>query len=150
MTLYCLANVRTAEQRSRMVALEDAGVCLFCPEGLGMYSATGPLFENASWLVVANDFPYAGTRQHLLLIPRAHVGDLLELDPAAREQFWDALAAARALGGASYYGLGVRNGDCAATGATIAHLHLHLLVPDPEAGDQPVRMRFSGRSTSGS
>jgi ATP adenylyltransferase len=147
MTLYCLANVRTAEQRARMVALEEAGVCLFCPDGLAAYGSS--LFENESWLVVDNDFPYAGTRRHLLLIPRAHVRDLLELDPVAREQFWEVLDAARTVSEASYYGLGVRNGECAATGGTIAHLHLHLLVPDPEATDRSLRMRFNGRSALG-
>ena len=46
----------------------------------------------------------------------------------------------------SYYGLGVRNGDCRYTGATIAHVHAHVLVGDAGAGDAPpVRMRFSSR-----
>ncbi|HEX8767353.1 MAG TPA: hypothetical protein VF714_03230, partial [Jatrophihabitans sp.] len=73
--------------------------------------------------------------------------DLLELDTAARTDFWEALGSACAAIGAEHYGIGVRNGDCAATGGTIGHLHVHLLVPDPDAAaDRPLRMRFSGRS----
>ena len=45
-----------------------------------------------------------------------------------------------------YYGLGVRNGDCKFTGATIAHVHAHVLVGDAGSADEvPVRMRFSSR-----
>ena len=133
-----------------MIALENAGVCRFCSDGLTMYGdSAGPLFESASWVVIENDFPYPGTLRHLLLIPRAHVRDLLDLSPASRSGYWEALEAARSITGRSYYGLGVRNGDCAATGATIAHLHIHFLVPDTDVHAPPVRMRFSGRSHAG-
>lgn len=147
MALYCFENARAPQQQARMQALEQAGVCLFCAEGLAAYGPPGgPVVETACWLAVDNDFPYAGSRRHLLLIPRAHVVDLMELDAAARADFWEVLGSARAAIGADHYGLGVRNGDCAATGGTIAHLHVHLLVPDPDAVDRPLRMRFSGRS----
>lgn len=146
MALYCLENARDPEQQARMLALEEAGVCLFCPEGLAAYgSRSEPVVRTPSWLAVDNDFPYAGARRHLLLIPRRHVVDLAELDAAARAGFWDALDSARAATGADHYGVGIRSGNCAATGGTIAHLHVHFLVPDPGAVDQPLRMRFSGR-----
>jgi diadenosine tetraphosphate (Ap4A) HIT family hydrolase len=146
MALYCLQNARAPEQQARMRALEQAGVCLFCPDGLAAYgSYDKPVVETASWLAVDNDFPYAGARRHLLLIPRAHVVDLTELDDAARADFWAVLDSARIATGAGPYGVGIRSGDCAATGGTIAHLHVHFLVPDPDAVDQPLRMRFSGR-----
>jgi diadenosine tetraphosphate (Ap4A) HIT family hydrolase len=146
MALYCIQNARAPEQQARMRTLEQAGVCLFCAEGLATYGPPGgPVIETASWLAVDNDFPYAGARRHLLLIPRAHVVDLVELDAAARTDFWEVLGSVRTAIGADPYGIGVRNGDCAATGGTIAHLHLHLMVPDPDAVDRPLRMRFSGR-----
>jgi diadenosine tetraphosphate (Ap4A) HIT family hydrolase len=45
-----------------------------------------------------------------------------------------------------HYGLGVRNGNCSFTGATIAHVHAHILVGDPSLEPEvPVRMRFSSR-----
>jgi ATP adenylyltransferase len=148
MALYCLQNARGPEQQARMRELEAAGVCLFCPDGLAAYgSQDRPVAETAAWLAVDNDFPYAGARRHLLLIPRAHVVDLGELDVDARADFWTVLDGVRAATGAEDYGVGIRSGDCAATGGTIAHLHVHFLVPDSEAGDesQPLRMRFSGR-----
>jgi len=45
--------------------------------------------------------------------------------------------------GLGHYGLGVRNGNCSFTGATIAHVHAHVLVGPEDGSAPPVRMRFS-------
>jgi ATP adenylyltransferase len=139
-----MENFRSAEQLAEMRRLEAAGVCLFCPDELGRHAGAAGFLHTRHWTVLPNDFPYAGTSLHLLLVPRQHAGDLLDLDAAAQADFFTALAAARERYGLGYYGLGVRNGDCRYTGATIAHLHAHVLVapPEPEA---VVRMRFSSR-----
>jgi ATP adenylyltransferase len=139
-----MENYRTAEQLTEMERLEAAGVCLFCPGELGRHAGAAAFLETEHWTVMPNDFPYAGTSLHLLLLPRAHVSDMLELSPAAQADFFAALAAAREHYGFGHYGLGVRNGDCRYTGATIVHLHAHVVVapPEPEA---VVRMRFSAQ-----
>jgi ATP adenylyltransferase len=141
-SLYCLENYRTDDQLARMRELEAAGVCLFCPDELGRHPGAAGFLHTGHWTVLPNDFPYAGTRLHLLLVPRAHVADLLDLDPAGRADFFAALDAARERFGFGHYGLGVRNGDCRYTGATIAHLHAHVVVAPPEP-ETAVRMRFS-------
>jgi diadenosine tetraphosphate (Ap4A) HIT family hydrolase len=80
-----------------------------------------------------------------LLVPHQHAGDLLELGDEVRADFWVALAAVAEASGLRHYGLGIRNGDCRFTGATIKHVHAHVLVGSPESGAPPVRMRFSSR-----
>jgi len=80
-----------------------------------------------------------------LLVPHHHAGDLLELSDEVRSDFWVALAATAEACGVRHYGLGVRNGDCRFTGATIAHVHAHVLVGSDDPGAPPVRMRFSSR-----
>jgi ATP adenylyltransferase len=139
-----MENFRTAEQLAEMQRLEAAGVCLFCPAELERHAGAAAFLRTEHWTVMPNDFPYAGTSLHLMLIPRQHAGDLLELGAAAQADFFTALAAAREHYGFGHYGLGVRNGDCRYTGATIAHLHAHVVVapPEPEA---VVRMRFSAQ-----
>jgi ATP adenylyltransferase len=139
-----MENARTAEQLAEMQRLEAAGVCLFCPGELDRHAGAAAFLRTDHWTVMPNDFPYAGTSLHLMLIPRRHAGDLLELGAAAQADFFTALAAARAHYGFGHYGLGVRNGDCRYTGATIAHVHAHVVVapPEPEA---VVRMRFSAQ-----
>jgi ATP adenylyltransferase len=143
---YCLENYRTAEQLADMRQLEAQGVCLFCPAGLSSHARQQILFRTRHWTVTPNAFPYPGTVVHLLLVPQQHAADLLDLDEDVRQDFWAALAAVRDRYELRYYGLGIRNGDCRFTGATIRHVHAHVLVgdPDPDHG-AVVRMRFSSR-----
>ena len=146
MSYYCFENHRTAEQLADMRQLEAQGLCLFCPDGLARHSRQQILFQTRHWSVTPNAFPYPGTRLHLLLVPGQHAADLLDLDEAVRQDFWAALGAVRDRYELSYYGLGVRNGDCRFTGATVRHVHAHVLVgaADPRHTDV-VRMRFSSR-----
>lgn len=139
-------NYRTDEQLQEMRRLEAAGICLFCPAALREHDRQRAAFETRHWLVTPNAFPYRGTRLHLLVVPHQHVNDILDLDEEARGDFWTALAAIRERFGLDHYGLGVRNGNCSFTGATIAHVHAHVLVGDPDLDPEvPVRMRFSSR-----
>jgi diadenosine tetraphosphate (Ap4A) HIT family hydrolase len=146
LSLYCTDNYRTAEQLAEMERLEAAGICLFCPDSLREHARQRVILETAHWSVTPNAFPYAGTKLHLLVVPRRHVNDMLDLDGAALSDFWTALRWIREEFGLGYYGLGVRNGNCSFTGATIAHVHAHVLVGDPDAAPEiPVRMKFSSR-----
>jgi ATP adenylyltransferase len=139
-------NHRTAEQLAEMQRLQADGVCLFCPDVLREHGRQRVLTRTRHWTITPNEFPYAGTALHLLLVPHQHVGDLLDLDPGAQADLFTALAWVRDRYELTYYGLGVRNGDCRYNGATISHLHAHVLVGDPAAEPQvPVRMRFSSR-----
>lgn len=142
--LYHLANSRSAEQSAEMQRLEEAGVCLFCPDALAANPDHPALHRTTWWTVTRNRFPYANTRLHLLLLPTAHVRDLVDLPAAAQAEFWDVLAWVREHFELTFYGLGVRCGDCAATGGTIHHVHVHVVVGDVDDPEhQPVRMKLS-------
>ena len=145
MSLYCFENVRTPEQRAEMARLDAAGICLFCPEHLTSHPQQRILLSTGHWSVTPNEFPYEGTSLHVLLVPDQHARDLLELSDEVRSDFWVALAATAKAYGVRHYGLGVRTGDCHLTGATIAHVHAHVLVGSGDPGAPPVRMRFSAR-----
>src|SRR5580693_9040418 len=143
LSLYCTDNYRTQEQLAEMRRLEAAGICLFCPETLREHARHEVILETPHWAVTPNAFPYAGTRQH--------VNDMLDLDDAALADFWGVLRTVREEYGLGHYGLGVRNGNCSFTGATIAHVHAHVLVGDRDLDPEvPVRMKFSSRPLSGS
>jgi len=146
LTLYCTDNYRHEEQLAEMQRLEAAGICLFCPDSLRAHARQGVLFETKHWAVTPNAYPYRGTSLHLLVVPHQHVNDMLDLDDEAGADFWAALRLIRDQFELAHYGLGVRNGDCRFTGATIVHVHAHVLVGDPAADPEaPVRMRFSSR-----
>lgn len=146
MSLYYLGNYRTAEQLADMRALEAAGVCLFCPQHLAKDKRRHTLHRTSLWTVTPNEFPYAGTRLHLLLIPDEHVTDLLDLSPEAQQDFWVAMRWIRDHHGLTFYSMAARNGDCEYTGATVRHVHVHLLQGDvDDPGHQPVRTKLSSR-----
>jgi ATP adenylyltransferase len=139
-----MENSRTAEQLAEMQRLEAAELCLFCPQALREHATQQILWETEHWIITPNEFPYQGTSLHLLVVPQQHVGDVLDLDVAAQADFWTALASVRERYDLTYYGLGMRNGDCRYTGATIAHVHAHVMVGNPEvAAMTPIRMRLS-------
>jgi ATP adenylyltransferase len=144
--LYYLGNHRSPEQLAEMVRLESGGICLFCPEHLANDVAHPTLLATEHWSVTPNRYPYKGTRLHLLLIPREHVTDMIDLSAEARADFWVALGRVRDHYALTYYGLGARNGDCRFTGGTVQHLHIHLAVGDVDDPEhQPVRMKLSSR-----
>ncbi len=115
---------------------------MFCTEPPG-----APVeVEAQHWVVMHNDFPYAGTRLHLLIAPRRHVTDLLDLQDEELAEFWEVARALRQLYQLTYYGLGARCGDCRFTGGTIAHVHAHLIVGSvDDPGHTPVRLKLSSR-----
>jgi len=146
LSLYCTDNYRTDEQLEEMRRLEAAGICLFCPAALREHARQRVTFETRHWAVTPNAFPYQGTRLHLLVVPHQHANDMLDLDDEALADFWAVLRQVRERFDLGHYGLGVRNGNCSFTGATIAHVHAHVLVGDPALDPEvPVRMRFSSR-----
>lgn len=142
MKLYYPKNYRTQEQLAQMNELEAAGICLFCPEHLPNYRPV--LHRTAHWSLVANQYPYRGARLHFLLLPDEHVTDIVDLTAAAQADFFVALRWARDEHDMQFYGLAARNGDCAFTGGTIRHVHLHMLQGSPdEAEFVPVRVKLS-------
>jgi ATP adenylyltransferase len=142
MSLYYTGNYRTEEQLAQMLALEAAGICIFCPEHLPNHRPI--VHKTALWTVTTNRFPYRGTQLHYLLLPDEHVDDLVDLTPESQVDFWTALRWARDHHGLTYYGLASRNGDCAFTGATIRHVHVHLVQGDVENPEHtPIRVKLS-------
>jgi diadenosine tetraphosphate (Ap4A) HIT family hydrolase len=146
MSLYHLGNARTDEQRADMMRLEAAGACIFCPEHLEADPDQRVLHRTARWTVTPNEFPYANTRLHLLLVPDEHVTDIADLSAEAQQDFWVVLRWVKDHCGLSFYGLAARNGDCEYTGGTVRHVHIHVVQGDVDNPDhQPVRTRLSSR-----
>jgi ATP adenylyltransferase len=141
MSLYHLGNSRGDAQSAYMRQLAADGVCIFCPDHLAADPGQEILHRTGHWTVTPNRFPYASTRLHLMLVPHEHVTDLLDLTAPAQRDFWSTLDWVRQTYGLSYYGLGARNGDPRFTGGTIAHVHVHVIVGDPDG--EPVRFKVS-------
>lgn len=129
-----LAHSRTTEQKAVMHQIVKDGVCPFCQEHLLTYHTKPVLKKGAHWLVTENGFPYDGARVHLLFIHIEHI----TLPPTDGEQLvelFDLLTWARneyhILGGT----LVMRFGETKYNGASVDHLHAHLVVGDADNPD---------------
>jgi diadenosine tetraphosphate (Ap4A) HIT family hydrolase len=113
--------------------IKEVGVCPFCPENFRWH--TKPILKRAGdWFITKNFNPYKNTRYHFLAIKKTHKERLEEL--SARD--WKELSILlswtikkfKLKGG----GLAMRFGDTALTGATVCHIHAHLIVPKLQRG----------------
>lgn len=144
--LYVLEAARGAQQRARMQRLEAAGICVFCRDELSPEQRELVELEGEHWYVRRNDFPYAGTLAHYLIVTRRHVTAFTQLPDAAGAELWSIrrwLAAQHAPRATATV---ERSGEPALNGSSVAHLHTHFVVlgPDPAA---TVRFRVSARAT---
>lgn len=141
-SLYLMEHARTDEQRAHMEALERAGICVFCREHFAEHHREPIEHEGQHWYVTKNDFPYAGTNAHYLIVPHAHVRAFDELPDAAGAELWairrdlkkrlDPVAEATV----------ERSGDMRYNGGSVAHFHVHFVALDPEPA-KTVRFRVS-------
>lgn len=123
-----LAHSRNLEQRRVLVKIIDDKVCPFCPLHLKRYHKKPILKKGKHWLVTSNQWPYKGSRHHFLIIHRGHVNSLSKISRVAaveliKQTSW--LEGKYNLHGGA---LLLRFGDTDLTGATVTHLHAHLIV----------------------
>lgn len=115
--------------------IESGGKCPFCKPNFKWHKKP-ILKKNNGWRITESSWPYKNTGLHLLLIPEVHKESLSDLtleDLTAVQALanW-AMKHFKILGG----GLVVRFGDTSYTGATVQHLHFHLIVPKKIKGDK--------------
>lgn len=138
--LYNHSAARTDEQRAEMERLESARECHFCSsERLGEI-----LLESAHWFVVKNTFPYANTALHLLVVPKKHYLTSSEMPSEFKQSYLEMVAEIEAHFQLEAYSQFMRVGTMTRTGASIAHLHAHIIVGDSDAPDfEPVRVKLA-------
>ena len=113
--------------------IADEAKCPFCPDNF-RYHKKPILKRSGHWFLTPSTWPYKDTKHHLLIIGTQHKEQLSELTPAD----WRAIAslATHAIkkfkipGGA----ITMRFGETAYTGASVCHLHAHLIVPKLKPG----------------
>lgn len=146
-SLVNLDNARLEEQRQTMEEIMTEGNCPFCMDQVLKWHKEPMLRSGNYWLLTTNQWPYEEAATHLLLIAKVHAERLAELPPAAGEELIGMVQWAEQKFGSQGGGLAMRFGDTALNGATVAHLHVHFLLPrHPESpGFQPIRFRIGGR-----
>ncbi|MDO8211193.1 HIT family protein [Conexibacter sp. CPCC 206217] len=141
--LYHLPAARGGAQRERMAQLEAAGICIFCAEH--RHEHPQPVEHvGEHWWVTQNAFPYAGTLAHYLIVAVPHVASFDELPDAAGAELWALKRMLKARLAPLATATVERSGDMRLNGGSVAHLHTHFVVLDPEPA-ATVRFRVSPR-----
>lgn len=113
--------------------------CLFCKIISGELPSTR-VFEDERSVAFMDINP--GTRGHLLVVPRMHAIDLLEIDPddlAAVVQAGQAMARLQ-IERLGADGVNLLNSCRAAAWQTVFHFHLHVI---PRYLDDPLRLPYT-------
>ena len=111
--------------------IANDGVCPFCSEHLAKYHKK-PLENKVFWTITDNMYPYKPSKHHRLIIHREHIAHIDQVSPPAwhelMEIFIKEVAERKITGGT----LIMRFGDTKFTGASVSHLHAHIVQSDPD------------------
>lgn len=109
-----------------LLDFERRGECPFCSKNFKLEV----LKKIGKWQLVERSWKGENTKRHFLIIGEEHKTNLTEMSPAdwisINSLIRRAVKKYRISGG----GLAVRFGDTDCSGATISHLHFHLIVPN--------------------
>jgi diadenosine tetraphosphate (Ap4A) HIT family hydrolase len=142
--LYHVQAARSEAQRQYMRRLEEAGICVFCPEHFAEHHREPVEQAGEHWYVTRNDFPYPGTREHFLIVPHRHVSSFDELPDEAGAELWALKRVLKQRLAPLALATVERSGDMRHNGGSVAHLHVHFVVLDA-APTEVVRFRVSAK-----
>ena len=113
---------------STLKEIAQEGVCPFCPKTMRWH--TKPILKRyRGWLITENLNVYPNAQYHFLVIGESHkehLGALTLRDWSAITYLFSwAIKRFKIKGGA----IAMRFGEPAYTGATVHHLHAHLIMP---------------------
>lgn len=134
---------KSEDYKEILNAIEKTAKCPFCKENF-KYHRKKILRSEKGWVITESSWPYKNTRFHFLIIPEEHRESFEELnsaDFAALSELvkW-AIKKYKLKGG----GLALRFGDSLYTGATVCHLHFHLMVPMTDKKRKSAKVVYFG------
>lgn len=123
-----IKNARKGEYKQVIEEILKKGKCPFCPENF-LYHKKPILKRKKHWFLTKDSWPYKNSKHHFLIIGKRHKEKFSQL---TKEDFQEvselanwAIAKYKIKGGA----VCVRFGDTNFTGASVSHLHFHILSP---------------------
>jgi ATP adenylyltransferase len=123
-----LENARFPEQLNQMEDLAKKGICPFCRKDFEIHHKEPVLREGKNWLVTKNDYPYEGSKLHLLLVYKKHVDSIEKISEKGITELFNHIKWIRKefkIPGGAFV---MRFGDIHYNGASIYHLHAHVIA----------------------
>lgn len=127
-----LSNARKEEQTTVMQKIMEDGVCPFCEEHFLTYHPKPIIFKTDNWIVTENAWPYDMTKNHILCVYRTHATHTNEIDTQGWSEIGEIMKRLETKKSLGYGTMLMRFGDTTHTGATVSHLHFHLVQPNTE------------------
>lgn len=139
-----MSNARFDDQREVMEDIERNQECPFCSENLDKYHKEEILRRGTHWILTRNQWPYKNTDTHLLAITAYHAEKLSDLREGSFDELQGHMVWAEEEFHVEAGGIAMRFGNTASNGATVSHLHMHMIVPSADKpADEKVRFKIS-------
>lgn len=106
----------------------EAGICPFCPEHF-LWHPWPILRRSGDWIITRSGWPYENTAHHFLIIGDKHLIADIDMSDADDLHVKNLTRWAVDWYGLKGWGRIARSGDTDHTGATVQHLHFHLIEP---------------------
>jgi diadenosine tetraphosphate (Ap4A) HIT family hydrolase len=139
-----MKNTRHDEQRRVMEDIVENEECPFCPENIAKYHKQKTLRKGKHWTITKNQWPYKYTDVHLLAIANYHAEKLSDLKKGAFDELQEHMVWAEKEFKIITGGVAMRFGDTSNNGASVSHIHVHLIVPSADKpADEKVKFKIS-------
>lgn len=123
-----IKNARQGEYKKVIETIATTGKCPFCKENFKYHKK--PIYKKKNgWFLTNNSWPYENAKNHLMVLSGVHKENFSELTKQDLETVaflanW-AIKKWKIKGGA----IAMRFGNTNYTGASVSHLHLHIISP---------------------
>lgn len=142
-TYININNSRSDDQRGIMQDILETGECPFCEEGLSKYHKQDILRKGAHWILTHNQWPYEDTDLHLLAISTYHAENISDLEEGSFDELQEHVSWAEREFNIRMGAIAMRFGDVSLGGASVQHLHAHIIVPSiDKPSDKKVRFKI--------
>ncbi len=125
------SNARPGTYGEVIADIAQKGVCPFCPEQIHNFHKK-PIEKRQYWLVTDNMYPYPATKQHMLLVHITHIEHISDISKEAWAELHEIIreqTKKHHIAGGSFV---LRFGDTKFTGASVTHLHAHIIQSNPD------------------
>lgn len=133
-----LKNVQPGPFKEVYEKIDSDGIDPFQREYFELNHLHPILYENEDWFVSKNATPYDGTELHLILIHRRFITSIEQITATAFLRMQEAIDWCHTEFNFESGAFMMRFGDTSQTGASVKHLHAHIIVANKENGKRKV------------